>query len=763
MKKRIISLLMCGILTIATPVMAVAEADVPMLEEMAAESIVTPEVNPEVTVTPEVSPEINVEPEVTDESEVTSEPEVMPEVTIMPERDLSRSARDAGDVVINASNFPDEKFREAVKTQFDKNKDGKFDTNEINNARKFVFVGEADPDDTDTLMKNIKGIEYFVKLEELNIQSALLGHIDLSNNTQLKSVRCKGTYTSTIDLSKNIELLKLDCTENYIKNLDLSENVKLTSLICPRNDLRNLDLSNTINLEELDCGYYEPYLENLPINLFDTVDLSKNVKLKKLKIDRVGLKSLDLSNNGDLQELNCTGNWELTPIDFSQVTKLENLLINECNLTSLDLSSNNQLKSLSASENQLTQITLNNTKLALLSIAKNKLASLDLRNCPNLETVLCWGNELTSINVSNNVKLISLAVSENKLTSLDLRNCPDLADLYCEDNKLMKLDVSKCTKLESFQCAYNQLKSIDISKNTKLESFGFSNNELKSIDISKNTKLVNLACANNKITTIKGLEKRKSLKSLLIKNNKFKTIPNLKDFKELGNRKYGNPSVTLDLSGNYISASALKSKLPTQCLKETKWLKQQIDSQKIRKQTGVKLAGNSANSIKITWKKTADAQGYRIYRATSANGTYKGIKNVKTLSTIDQKLKAGATYYYKVRAYKKVGGKTIFGSYSDIVSKKAELDKPKVTLKAKSKSAIDLSWKKVSGATKYQIYRSTSAKGTYKRIATVSGLKFGDTKLAKNKTYFYKVRAVQTISGKAYTTTSSVFSAKTKK
>ncbi|MBQ1386063.1 MAG: hypothetical protein IIY75_04650, partial [Erysipelotrichales bacterium] len=53
-----------------------------------------------------------------------------------------------------------------------------------------------------------------------------------------------------------------------------------------------------------------------------------------------------------------------------------------------------------------------------------------------------------------------------------------------------------------------------------------------------------------------------------------------------------------------------------------------------------------------------------------------------------------------------------------------------------------LSWEAVNGAATYQIYRSASKNGTYKRVASVTGLSKTDSSAAVDKTYWYKVRAV---------------------
>lgn len=55
--------------------------------------------------------------------------------------------------------------------------------------------------------------------------------------------------------------------------------------------------------------------------------------------------------------------------------------------------------------------------------------------------------------------------------------------------------------LKSLVCQGNQLSSLDISKNTALTNLNCTGNQLSSLDISKNIKLETLSCDNNvKIT-----------------------------------------------------------------------------------------------------------------------------------------------------------------------------------------------------------------------------------------------------------------------
>lgn len=75
----------------------------------------------------------------------------------------------------------------------------------------------------------------------------------------------------------------------------------------------------------------------------------------------------------------------------------------------------------------------------------------------------------------------------------------------------------------------------------------------------------------------------------------------------------------------------------------------------------------------VNWKTVKDIDGYEIYRSTNAKTGFKKIKTVsqKTKSYTDYLLGV-KTYYYKVRAYKKVNGKTIYGSFSQVQSCKTK-------------------------------------------------------------------------------------------
>ena len=71
--------------------------------------------------------------------------------------------------------------------------------------------------------------------------------------------------------------------------------------------------------------------------------------------------------------------------------------------------------------------------------------------------------------------------------------------------------------------------------------------------------------------------------------------------------------------------------------------------------------------IKLAWKSLKTVDGYVIYRKTGKNGSYKKIKTAadkKSSGYTDKTAKKGKTYYYRIRAYRLLDGKKVYGSYA---------------------------------------------------------------------------------------------------
>ncbi len=159
------------------------------------------------------------------------------------------------------------------------------------------------------------------------------------------------------------------------------------------------------------------------------------------------------------------------------------------------------------------------------------------------------------------------------------------------------------------------------------------------------------------------------------------------------------------------------------------------------------VVSNGSRTLEINWQQVSGAYGYRVKRSTSRNGTYKIVATItgKSKTTYkDAGLTAGKTYYYRVEVINKVNGKKGYSGNSASASGKTLKTTTITSVKAQSSTSMSLTWKKVSGATGYQIYRSTKKSSGFQKIATVGGagtVTYKDTGLSAGKTYYYKVRA----------------------
>ncbi len=150
------------------------------------------------------------------------------------------------------------------------------------------------------------------------------------------------------------------------------------------------------------------------------------------------------------------------------------------------------------------------------------------------------------------------------------------------------------------------------------------------------------------------------------------------------------------------------------------------------------------------------ADGYEIYRKSGKK--YVKVASVAANTYLDKGLDSNRTYFYKVRPYyyNKLTNATTYGKYSTIEATTAG-SSMKLKAKVNKKNKVELTWKKVTGATKYQIYRVDTSSdaseikdgeengySTEKLIATVkkSKKKYTDKTVTTNRNYKYTVRAV---------------------
>ncbi|MBQ4068370.1 MAG: fibronectin type III domain-containing protein [Lachnospiraceae bacterium] len=84
------------------------------------------------------------------------------------------------------------------------------------------------------------------------------------------------------------------------------------------------------------------------------------------------------------------------------------------------------------------------------------------------------------------------------------------------------------------------------------------------------------------------------------------------------------------------------------------------------KKPGIKKI--SGNKIKLTWKDINGETGYQIAKSSYKNKKFKVIKNIKNAKakSVTLKVNKNKKYYYKVRAYKIVNKKKVYGPWSEV-------------------------------------------------------------------------------------------------
>ena len=162
--------------------------------------------------------------------------------------------------------------------------------------------------------------------------------------------------------------------------------------------------------------------------------------------------------------------------------------------------------------------------------------------------------------------------------------------------------------------------------------------------------------------------------------------------------------------------------------------------------------GNSSASGKpqLTWAAVDGAAKYEIYRSTQQSTGFTLLGTTTSTNYVNTGAAVGKTYYYKVRALNVDGAA---GAYSSTVSGAAKAvapAAPTVTMTYSDGGKPKLTWSAVSGATSYRVYRSESRGTGYSLLGTTTSTSYVNTGAAVGKTYYYRVKAVNSAGTSAY-------------
>lgn len=197
-------------------------------------------------------------------------------------------------------------------------------------------------------------------------------------------------YWFNLMQTKNEGLIrKKDLPENVIANLPLIGAVERSnnmSFIKDANGLVNVDTNKELieSITYIELLFVDYLVNTEGIEKFEnldslfiltdlrSLDVSKNLKLKKLVCSDNALSKLDVSANTQLEYLDCSYNQQLTELNVSNNKALKHLNCRETIITTLDVGSNPELEVLNCSD--------------------CRLSSLDITNNPNIEYLQCGDN-----------------------------------------------------------------------------------------------------------------------------------------------------------------------------------------------------------------------------------------------------------------------------------------------------------------------------------------------------------------------------------
>ena len=162
----------------------------------------------------------------------------------------------------------------------------------------------------------------------------------------------------------------------------------------------------------------------------------------------------------------------------------------------------------------------------------------------------------------------------------------------------------------------------------------------------------------------------------------------------------------------------------------------------------------------LKWKAVSGATKYWIYRSTDGKN-FKYFDSTTKLSYTNSGAASGTKYYYRVKAVAVVNSRNVASANSSTKSLLTSLAKPSVSITT-SNGKPKLSWKAVTRADKYYIYRSTDGK-TFSYWDSTTKTTYINSGAKKNTKYYYKVKAVCASNSNANSAQSSAVSIKATK
>lgn len=162
--------------------------------------------------------------------------------------------------------------------------------------------------------------------------------------------------------------------------------------------------------------------------------------------------------------------------------------------------------------------------------------------------------------------------------------------------------------------------------------------------------------------------------------------------------------------------------------------------------TGVSASGGNG-SVTLSWTAVSGASSYNVYRSTSSGFAIAPSNKIASSTTnayTDSSVTNGTTYYYLVTALNNNGESACSAQVSALPQVGASMVPTGLSATAGSAS-VALTWTPVSGASSYNVYRSTTSGFTISpsyKLGTSTTTAYTDTKVTNGTPYYYLITAV---------------------
>ncbi|MGK0446656.1 MAG: Leucine-rich repeat (LRR) protein [Polaribacter sp.] len=353
-------------------------------------------------------------------------------------------------------------------------------------------------------ISDIRGIEDFTALIDLNVSTNTIATVDVSKNLVLDKLILNNNNLSTIDVSQNTNLKQLWVRQNNLTFLDVSKNTNLEWLISSVNAIQNLDLSLNTALSFIEIHTNDLHTLNLKNVSSSSLyfDAQLNSSLTCIEVDSPTTWTSAFSSQIDnTASFNTNCSYPETSVpdtafeNYLETHDRDRDVVNLGHPTSMGNGIANDGKVFTHRINTVTLLDVSSVGLSILT---------GLEDFRDLEIgAYGYNNGLVSADFSNNLKLKSISFTANaNATSVIFGSLPDLAYIQLGFCNIANIDLTGLPNLREFKDFSSKLTTLDVTSNPKLEILGVQGGILTALDVSANPDLKTLSVTGNQITNL---------------------------------------------------------------------------------------------------------------------------------------------------------------------------------------------------------------------------------------------------------------------